>query len=209
MKIEIQNDEFILDPSGALYWTSKNVLLIADLHLGKIHHFRKHGHPIPAIVSLQNFLKLERVISKFKPKKVIFLGDLFHSTMNKDWHKFQNWIEQRSENFTLVVGNHDILAPEEFEKIDISLEQNIETEKFLLTHHPTETEDKFNICGHLHPGFRLNGEGKQQMKLACFFRSQNQLILPAFGTFTGKALMLPEPEDQVYVVADNEVFPVF
>lgn len=209
MKIEIQNDKFILDPSGALYWPSKDALLIADLHLGKIHHFRKHGHPIPSVVSLQNFLKLNRVLWKFKPKEVIFLGDLFHSTINKDWHKFRKWITRKPQIFTLVVGNHDILAPEEFKKIGIRLKDNIETEKFVLTHHPTDTGDKFNICGHLHPGFRLNGDGKQQIKLACFFRSQNQLILPAFGTFTGKALMLPEPEDQVYVVADNEVFPVF
>ena len=184
MKIEIQNDKFILDPSGALYWPSKDALLIADLHLGKIHHFRKHGHPIPSVVSLQNFLKLNRVLWKFKPKEVIFLGDLFHSTINKDWHKFRKWIARKPQD-------------------------NIETEKFVLTHHPTETGDKFNICGHLHPGFRLNGDGKQQIKLACFFQSQNQLILPAFGTFTGKALMIPEPKDQVYVVADNKVFPVF
>jgi hypothetical protein len=33
-------------------------------------------------------------------------------------------------------------------------------------------------------------------------------ILPAFGSFTGVRSVVPEPADQVFVVADGEVLPI-
>ena len=76
---------------------------------------------------------------------------------------------------------------------------------FLLTHHPTEKEDFFNFSGHIHPGIILRGLGLQSLKLRCFFQKSNQMILPAFGEFTGKFIMKPEEDHSVYAIAGNEV----
>jgi len=80
--------------------------------------------------------------------------------------------------------------------------------RFRLTHHPEEKKDTFNICGHIHPGYRLSGMGKQHLKLKCFFQSQNQLILPAFGEFTGVYLMKPNENERVYVCTNTNVIQV-
>ena len=45
--IEIKNNRFTLHPSGGVYWIDKKTLLLADIHLGKVAHFRKNGIPVP------------------------------------------------------------------------------------------------------------------------------------------------------------------
>ena len=46
------------------------------------------------------------------------------------------------------------------------------------------------------------------MKMPCFFQSQNQLILPAFGAFTGLHLLSPKEGDHVYVTTGKEVMEI-
>ena len=45
--IEINNHNFILHPSGAIFWLEKKTLFLADVHLGKVAHFRKNGIAVP------------------------------------------------------------------------------------------------------------------------------------------------------------------
>ena len=45
--IEIYNHNFILHPSGAIFWLEKKTLFLADVHLGKVAHFRKNGIAVP------------------------------------------------------------------------------------------------------------------------------------------------------------------
>ena len=58
MNITIKKQVFMLHPFGSLYWKDKNILLISDLHLGKISHFRKNGLAIPNSAIPKNFEKL-------------------------------------------------------------------------------------------------------------------------------------------------------
>jgi len=54
----------------------------------------------------------------------------------------------------------------------------------------------------------LRGMGRQFMKLPCFFQTQNQLILPAFGEFTGTFVLMPETDDCVYAIAKDRIVKV-
>ena len=49
--LELLNQELTLDASKAFYWHEERALVLADVHLGKAGHFRKHGVPIPRQVS--------------------------------------------------------------------------------------------------------------------------------------------------------------
>ena len=64
------------------------------------------------------------------------------------------------------------------------------------------------ICGHIHPGVKLKGVGLQQMKVPCFYQSHKQLILPAFGAFTGIHVLTPKEGDRVFVCTKKEVVPI-
>ncbi|SFB80104.1 putative phosphoesterase [Zunongwangia mangrovi] len=208
MKITIQNNHFQLACSGVSYWEEQKALLVADVHLGKISHFRKYGSAVPQSAIQTNFDRLDVAVTEFQPQKIIFLGDLFHSALNAEWNLFENWLQKQQAEIILIAGNHDIISPIHYEELGVKIYQELQIENFRLTHHPEEKETDFNICGHIHPGYRLVGLAKQNLKLKCFFRSKNQLILPAFGEFTGAFLMKPEEEDQVFVCAQSEVIRV-
>ena len=207
-EIKINAHHFILDPSGAIFWKEMEMLLIADVHLGKVTHFRKHGAAIPVDAAYQNLEKITAVTNHFEPKTICFLGDLFHSKINEEWEDFTKWVEYTSANVILISGNHDIIPVYLYEDLGIKVYDDLILEDFLLTHHPTEHEDYFNFSGHIHPGVILRGVGRQYLRLPCFFKSLNSLILPAFGNFTGKHILSPTENDEVYAIVEGEVICV-
>ncbi len=208
MNIEVHNNHFTLHASGAVFWEEQQALLISDVHLGKVGHFRKHGLAIPSLAIAENFNRLDEVVGLFQPEKIIFLGDLFHSDINNEWKFFCDWVNKTKVEIMLVEGNHDIISGEHYCHLDIVIYPKLIIGSFLLTHHPTEDVQLFNFCGHIHPGIKLKDLGRQALKLSCFFRKENQMILPAFGEFTGNYFMRPDANDKVYAIAGNEVIRV-
>lgn len=205
LEIEITNKTFILHKTGALYWPDKKMLLLSDVHLGKVSHFRKHGSAIPNNAMLQNFKKLDAVVKHFEPESICFLGDLFHSSLNKEWILFEQWVNNTGIPLILIAGNHDIISPHKYEELNIAIHSEWILDGFLLTHHPENREGFFNLTGHVHPAVRLQGMGRQFLKLPCFFRNKNQMILPAFGEFTGTYIIEPLEGDIIYITTKEEV----
>ena len=208
MNIQIQNQKFVLHPYGSMYWSEENMLIVADLHLGKIDHLRKHGSALPNLSNAIDYIHLEQNIAEFNPEKLVFLGDLFHSTLNKSWLIFEKWVERQPVEFVLVVGNHDIIPIKRFEDLGFTIEYRLDISGFSLTHIPEETGELFNVCGHVHPGFKLRGKGRQQLNLSCFFQKENQMILPAYGSFTGNFYITPDNHEHVYVLSEDQVIKV-
>lgn len=204
---EIRSEKLFLLPEKAIYWASKKLLIIADLHLGKSAHFRKNGIAVPKTAEDNNWMILHRLFKKYTPQRVCFLGDLFHSTHNNSWEVFKELIESYSKiSFELVLGNHDVLPTENYEQIGFKLVESLLEEPFLLTHEPLQEEsDYYNLAGHIHPGVTLRGKGKQTHRLACFYFGKNGGILPAFGSFTGLANVATKKSDVVFAVVGEQV----
>lgn len=208
MRLKLQHQDFELHGKGGIYWQEQSILLVADVHLGKSAHFRKNGSAIPSFIDVENYQSLDYLTQEFEVERLIFLGDLFHSVYNSSWDAFSNWVSRQDFDIDLVVGNHDLIPSSYFEKIGVKTHQQLHIGEFSFTHHPQKNAELFNFCGHLHPGFRLRGNARQLLKLACFYLQENQLILPAFGQFTGHFFITPQPEERVFVVAEDEVFEV-
>lgn len=208
IEIQINSQNFILHPSGAVYWKDKRMLLIADVHLGKVAHFRKHGAPIPSNAAYKNLEELTEISNFFQPETICFLGDLFHSKINEEWNDFEKWVEYTRAEIILISGNHDIIPQYLYEEIGVKVYDDLILDSFLLTHHPTPTEHLFNFYGHIHPGIHLRGVGRQYLRLPCFYKTVNSLILPAFGNFTGKHILKPSTNDEVFVIVEGEVICV-
>lgn len=191
-----------------MYWEAQQTLIVSDLHLGKIEHFRKHGSALPDLSNAIDYIHLEQNIAEFRPHQVVFLGDLFHSSLNKSWLIFEEWVKRQGVEFTLIVGNHDIIPISRFEKLGFNIEKELDISTFRLTHKPEDCGELFNLCGHIHPGFKLRGKAKQQLNLSCFYQKSNQLILPAYGSFTGNYYIKPQDEEHVYVLSEKAVIQV-
>lgn len=203
--IKIQEQDFTMHPTGALFWVQKSILLISDVHLGKVSHFRKFGAAVPRKAIQKNFAVMDEAVGFFAPKTIVFMGDLFHSSLNKEWQIFEKWTAKVNAKIILVAGNHDIISPIKYENLGIAVVSEIQQDSFLLTHHPEERDGFFNFSGHVHPAVRLQGKGRQTMRLACFFKSENQMILPAFGEFTGTYVLEPMEKDKIFVIAGREI----
>lgn len=110
-----KNTALLLSADRTLWLPDHEILVISDLHIGKAQHFRKHGIPLPLEAANKNFELFKIAVLKRKPKKIIFLGDLFHSRLNSEWLQFVHVIlalrEALDFDIVLTIGNHDILSP--------------------------------------------------------------------------------------------------
>ncbi len=210
-EISLRGEILQLLPEKAMYWPRESAILIADLHLGKITHFRKAGIALPPQSEDKNWQTLSRLIRKHKPKKLIILGDLFHSKYNDQWENFIDMTERYDDvDWILVKGNHDILRERHYDRSNLSIcDYALKVPPFLLTHEPDEVfEDLYTLCGHIHPGIRLKGMAKQSLRLPCFFFGQQVGILPAFGVFTGLHVLHPNKDDRVMVIAEDQIVEI-
>lgn len=209
MEIELLNEKAVLLPQKALWLKSKKTLLLADLHFGKINHFRKSGIPVPARANERNTEALITLLQATKVDRVIFLGDLFHSHYNEEW-EVVGQIRKHFVNcaFELVLGNHDILSELQYKRNNLKVYfKELREGDLILTHEPMRDvpAGTYNLSGHLHPGVQLRGTGRQAVTLPCFYFGKNQGILPAFGSFTGLARIQPKKEDRIFVIAEDKI----
>lgn len=198
-------------PQRALFWAETNTLIVADLHVGKVNHFRKAGIAIPQLVSEADYKALEDVLNAFPVRRVLILGDLFHSTYNEAVITFSQWIKKYAHiEFILIKGNHDILKDSFYKAASLQIVEHTLTEHpFIFSHIPLEVKSVFyNLAGHVHPAVKLTGKAKQSLVLPCFYFGQKNGILPAFSTFTGKAALIPTSADTVFVIAHQSVRPL-
>jgi DNA ligase-associated metallophosphoesterase len=209
---KLKDQSLLLLPEKAIYWEEQETLFMADIHLGKVNHFRKAGIAIPTAAANQNIEILSRLSADFQPQTICFLGDLFHSDKNKEWEIFVAWRESLPNvNFELIRGNHDIIAAAHYKRANIKVYAVcVEKGPFLFTLEPMENcpSDKYPFAGHLHPAVKLSGAGRQSLSLPCFYFGKEQALMPAFGQFTGSVNIRPKKDDAVFVIAEGKVVKV-
>lgn len=207
--LTIHDHTFELLPQKAIYWQDAQTLILADAHLGKAAHFRKNGMAIPRESGMEDLLQLDFLLNLYSPKRLLILGDLFHSTYNQEWEYFGALRKNHAETaFHLVRGNHDILKEYHYSKYDIELHAKVLKENdFIFSHDAVSVkENQFIISGHIHPGFVLEGKGRQRLTLPCFYKKNNTLVMPAFGWLTGLAHMPNDKSAEVFVVTEEKVW---
>lgn len=208
--VDVVGEELHLLPEKAVYWPRRKCLFIADLHLGKVSHFRKHGIAVPMDVQRSNEDNLLLLLNSLDVEEVIILGDLFHSGYNAEWQVLERLTTRYLDvTFHLVEGNHDILAIDQYRSTRLVVHRETwELGPFTLSHEPLPSSRGYNLCGHIHPGVMLRGRGRQRLRLPCFYLGQSQGILPAFGAFTGLYVLSADKCERVYAIADGQVIDV-
>ena len=182
-------------------------LFISDCHFGKVTHFRKNAIPIPNAVAQGDLVKLKSILEKHQPKRVFFMGDLFHSHINSEWDLLQQVLSNFDSEYILIQGNHDILETENYSGLFTVLDEFIYEEKICLSHEPVKHELPV-LCGHVHPGIGVQTGTTTKTKLPCFWIENHQLIMPAFGSFTGCIEPNKSRTAQAWAVLNNSIFKV-
>jgi DNA ligase-associated metallophosphoesterase len=206
LELKIEDEIFYLLHQRAVFRPATSELIISDVHLGKASHFRKKGIAMPAQSHLKDVDRLHYLIDTWKPKSVLFLGDLFHSDYNREWLWLKSILLHYPEIiFKLVVGNHDVLPESEYSIPNLKKFDTIEEDNFIFSHAPLERPAKLNFCGHIHPGLRLTGKARQSIKLPCFYLDKTHFILPAFGELTGLFLLEQKRSAQYFLVTAETI----
>lgn len=187
-------------------------LLVADAHLGKAHAFRAMGVPVPPGTTADNLQRLDRLIEATVPRELVFLGDLLHARHGRGdatMRAVSAWRRRRAAlPMRLVRGNHDSRAGDPPPDWDVAVvDEPWRLGGWALCHHPGRVDGAVTIAGHVHPGVVL-GSGLDRLRLPCFHVSDGQVMLPAFGAFTGLHVVRPAPGDTVVVVAEGRLRPL-
>lgn len=211
-KLSLHQQTLWLSPERCIFWEEENSLIVSDLHLGKTGHFRKSGIAIPQNLYKEDLQRLLFQIQYFKPERIIVVGDLFHSVANKELGLFEKWRNDfQSLHIDLVKGNHDILKKEWYSSVNISVTtDHLSVANFCFVHDIEEACDDtegidYYFSGHIHPCVALKGLGRQALKFPCYYFNKEFAILPAFGKFTGTALINKKAADVVYAIIPPDV----
>jgi DNA ligase-associated metallophosphoesterase len=196
----------------SLYWAARRTLVLADVHLGKDAAFRAAGLSVPAGNSSKDLARIERLVKMTGAERLVVLGDLVHGRRSHQAElseAFGKWRAAHGQlEILLVRGNHDRQAgapPAEWSIAQVP--EPFADGELMLSHFPRESERPV-LCGHVHPTISVRDFDGTSVALPCFVVDERQLILPAFGSFTGGHKMQHEPGRKVFAAVGKSVVRV-
>lgn len=118
-----------------------------------------------------------------KINKIILLGDTFHDegALERMDLKSQGLLRYILDNYNVIfiLGNHENKM--KLEKITFYHDYVIDNIHFT---HEAKLNNQHQVSGHFHPVASVK-VGSKKITEKCLIHSENHLILPSFGTFTG------------------------
>ena len=200
-----------------VFWEEEKTLIVSDLHFGKTGHFRKEGIAVPQSVYTEDMQRLVSQLQHFQPRQLIVVGDMFHSSANKELDFFKKWRNDFPDlHIQLVKGNHDILLESWYHEAGVVMnDEKLVINNFVFVHdiQPGTPNSKLTIpnytfSGHIHPGVRISGTGKQSLHFPCFYFTPAFCVLPAFSRFTGLAMIRPKEGDTVFAIVNQSIIQI-
>lgn len=204
--------DLLLHPAGVAFHGGTGTLVVADLHLEKATAFAAQGQMLPPYETLETLRRLTRAAKEFSPRRLVLLGDSFHSRHHAlaENGEALELIEGLAKHAELIwiAGNHDPELP-----LDLPgrCAPEMMLEGVTLCHAPA-TDGVPEIVGHLHPVASLaTRAGRQRRK--CFVLSGQRLLMPAFGALTGGievadpliARWFPEPDARAFLLCRDRL----
>lgn len=213
LTIPVAGELLTLLPEKAAYLAERQLLLIADAHLGKALSFRRLGVPVPQGSTADNLATLSGLVTRWNVRRIVFLGDLLHSAHAQSASTqaaVARWREAHRElDLTLVRGNHDDRAGDPPAALGIEVvDEPLRLGPWTLCHHPQVQPEGYVLAGHLHPCVTVHGRARERLRLPCFWFGERVGVLPAFGAFTGMHPITAQPHDRVYGLTGDGVVEV-
>lgn len=208
MIVDLAGETVTLDPARALVW--RDVVVIADPHFGKDASARFRAIPVPPGTTAADLARLDALLARHAPRELWILGDVFdseHAREPETIERLAAWRRARPDlGVAMVAGNHDRRALGLAERVGFALWPDLSMRgPWCLSHHPQEAPAGHVLCGHVHPGLRLSGAGRQRLRLPAFLLGADRTILPAFGGMTGLAICRLSPGERGFVIAGDRI----
>ncbi len=208
--VDIGTEQLLLLAERAVFRVADATLFVADLHVGKAATFRSQGVAIPPGTTGETLERLARVVADTRSRRLVILGDLLHAAAGRHARtedRLARWCADHPDlRVELVRGNHDLSAGDPDIGLGIVVHDAPRQDGLTtLFHHPPHDHAGPWLAGHVHPAVRLEGMGRQRLTVPCFHVTGGGIVLPAFGAFTGVALVRTARTDRIFAVAGDEV----
>lgn len=185
--LHLGSERLMLDPSGAIYWPSRNMLIVADLHLEKGSAAAVRGRLLPPYDSRTTLDRIALLMRHYSPKIVLALGDSFHDAAGADRlapaEAARLSAMGRQSHFIWILGNHDAALPASLPG-DICADWSDGPFHFRHAAEPAAPAT-FELSGHYHPKATVPVRGASLTRPCFITDGHRRLILPAFGAYTG------------------------
>ncbi len=219
--VRIGDHQLELLAGRGVFRRSIRTLYVADLHIGKASAFARGGVPISGGVleatTVDVLDRLSALVVQTGAERLVVLGDLLHAAGGRDPRTLELLARWRGTHgrleVLLVRGNHDQAAGDPPASAGICcVDEPFDDRGLTLRHHPSaqavaEPGGGATLAGHVHPAVRVRGAG-DSARVACFWLSNGQLVLPAFGSFTGTGEVRAGAGDRVFVPVEGVVVEV-
>lgn len=213
LALKLNGEKVLATAERGLVWPGGRVLFVADVHFGKDATFRRADRWVPFGTTMSDLERLDGLMLRHEIRTLVMLGDAFHSEHAEEAEtreEIARWRERHVEiEMLLVPGNHDRRARGLAAEIGFRVEEEgAALGPWMLRHHPPAKADGYTLCGHIHPQVTMAGRGRQSMRVPCFWLREDYGVLPAFGGFTGGAVVRPREGDRVILLAEGTVVEV-
>jgi DNA ligase-associated metallophosphoesterase len=212
LDVTLAGTKLQLCPEGAVWWREEQTLFVADLHWGKTATFRAHGIAVcdgPLHADLE---RLSSLLCRTQARRLIVLGDLLHHRRGRPESLSEAVVGFRRQHaeveMLLIRGNHDRGSGDPPAEWNIACRNEGERLGPFELRHFLRASEYFVLAGHEHPKIRLYGAGRMKEALRCFWRRGDSLVLPAFSSFVDSAFVHPEEQDELYLLAGDQVVPL-
>jgi len=196
-------------PERALYIPAERALVVADTHIGKAAAMQAFAMAVPEGASNTDLERLAALVRQREATRLIVAGDFVHApeSLSQDIrHALKEWDARLGETQVVIVqGNHDrgSRLSDVLPRATVHARE-LQVGPFTVQHYPEERPDTYVIAGHLHPGVPLTLQGRDRVRLPCFWVRRRQLVLPSFGTFTGLS-DVPRAEGRHALITPDQV----
>ncbi|MBI4147768.1 metallophosphoesterase [Candidatus Woesearchaeota archaeon] len=160
-----------------LFLESFKTAIIADLHLGYEEALKFEGVLVPRFLCKDLMKRIEPVLVKLKPKRVVINGDFKHefgTVMKQEWRdtlRFIDFLSRHCGEIVIVKGNHDVFLGAIASRRNVRVEKELWLGDILVAHGDelpvTSPKPKIIIIGHEHPAVTLRS-GVRAEKYKCF-----------------------------------------
>ena len=176
-----------------LYLPKEKTLVIGDLHLGFEESLNKQGVLIPRLQFKETYAKIEKLLEKLKPKKVILVGDIKHefaTISNQEWNNISRIIKLIKNHAKLIIikGNHDaILEPiASREGVEVTRAYHLKNIQFLHGDVIPKKLSPIIVIGHEHPAISFKERPTERFK--CFLKGKYKksilIVMPSFNVLS-------------------------
>jgi uncharacterized protein len=185
--VHMGGERLMLDPAGVLFWPSRRLLCVSDLHLEKGSHFAAAGGRfVPPYDTRDTLARLRLALHRWRPARLVLLGDSFHDSRGalrlapEDAAALRRLLD--GVEAVWVLGNHD---PEPLHGVPGTSLSEWRDGQFAFRHQALPgAVAGIEVSGHFHPKAtmptRCGGVSRP-----CFVADARRLVMPAFGAYTG------------------------